>query len=41
MNCPLIYKKYAGVLCGLSLQLGIVLGALFEIAYAYLFKINQ
>jgi len=24
--CPLLYKKYAGVLCGLSLQIGMMIG---------------
>lgn len=26
--CPLAYKKYAGVLCGLMLQVGIMLGTI-------------
>lgn len=40
-HCPLVYKKYAGVLCGLALQLGIILGTIIEVPYAYIFGINQ
>jgi len=32
--CPLLYKKYAGVMCGLGLQIGIILGNILEIPYA-------
>ena len=27
-ECPLIYKKYAGVMCGLMLQIGIIMGTI-------------
>ena len=37
---PLTYKKYAGVLCGLILQLGIMLGTILEIPFAYICGIN-
>ena len=38
--CPLLYKKYAGVFCGLVLQLGIMLGTILEVGYAYSLGIN-
>ncbi len=38
--CPLAFKKYAGVLCGLLLQVGIMLGTIFEIPYAIILGIN-
>ena len=38
--CPLIYKKYAGVLCGLMLQIGIIVGTVIEIPYAYILGIS-
>ncbi len=38
--CPLAFKKYAGVLCGLFLQLGIMLGVIVEIPYSYIIGIN-
>jgi hypothetical protein len=37
---PLAYKKYAGVLCGMILQFGIILGTIFEIPYAYIIGIQ-
>jgi hypothetical protein len=36
----LTHKKYAGVLCGLVLQLGIMLGTTLEIPYGYAIGIN-
>ena len=39
-TCPLEYKKYAGVLCGLLLQFGIMFGTILEIPYSYLIGIN-
>ena len=38
--CPLALKKYAGVLCGLLLQVGIMFGTIFEIPYAIILGIN-
>jgi hypothetical protein len=38
-TCPLVYKKYAGVLCGMTLQIGIMIGTILEIPYAYLIGI--
>ena len=40
MLAGLDYKKYAGVLCGLILQLGIILGTITEIPYSYIIGIN-
>lgn len=38
--CPQIYKKYAGVFCGLILQVGIITGTILEVPYSYLFNLN-
>ena len=38
--CPTAYKKYAGVFCGLILQIGIMIGTIIEVPYAYLIGIN-
>jgi len=38
--CPQAYKKYAGVLNGLMLQVGIILGTIVEVPYGYLLGIN-
>lgn len=38
--CPVAYKKYAGVLCGLILQVGIIIGTILEVPYAYIIGIN-
>jgi hypothetical protein len=37
---PLTFKKYAGVLCGLLLQVGIMLGSIIEIPYTIIFGIE-
>lgn len=34
--CPDPYKKYAGVFCGLILQVGIILGTIIEVPFAYI-----
>ena len=38
-ECPLLYKKYAGVFCGLMLQAGIITGTIIEVPYGYIFGI--
>lgn len=37
---PLEMKKYAGVLCGLTLQVGIMIGTVLEIPYGIALGIN-
>jgi hypothetical protein len=39
-KAPLVFKKYAGVLCGLMLQIGIMLGSAFEIPYSIILGID-
>lgn len=39
-TCSVAYKKYAGVLCGLLLQIGIILGTVLEIPYAAILGID-
>lgn len=38
---PLTLKKYAGVLCGLLLQVGIMLGTMIEVPYTIIFGIQD
>ena len=38
--CPTAYKKYAGVFCGLMLQVGIIFGTILEVPYGYIIGIN-
>lgn len=38
--CPPAYKKYAGVFCGLILQVGIIIGTIVEVPYSYIFALN-
>ena len=37
---PLAYKKYAGVLCGLAIQVGLMLGTVIQIGYSAIFGLN-
>jgi hypothetical protein len=37
---PLAYKKYAGVLCGLAIQVGLMLGTVFQLGYSAIFGLN-
>jgi len=37
---PLAYKKYAGVLCGLAIQVGLMLGTVIQIVYSAIFGLN-
>jgi hypothetical protein len=38
--CPTAYKKYAGVFCGLILQVGIILGTIVEVPFGYAIGLN-
>ena len=38
---PLTFKKYAGVLCGLLLQVGIMLGTMIEVPFTIIFGIQD
>jgi hypothetical protein len=35
----LVYKKYSGILCGLSIELGIIIGTALEVPLAMLIGI--
>jgi len=37
---PLAYKKYAGVLCSLTLQVGLMLGTVCELLYSMVLGIS-